>query len=49
MTPVPRDISASCGTCVHFNAQHPPVTAEHEDMERCYAVTESGAYLPVEG
>lgn len=44
MAPVPRDISASCGTCVRFTAQCPPVTDDHEDMERCYVAAENGAY-----
>ncbi|MCL2380627.1 MAG: DUF3343 domain-containing protein [Treponema sp.] len=47
MMPVPRELSSSCGVCVRFGAAHAPDTAEHEDMERCYAITADGAYAPV--
>ncbi len=49
MMPVPREVSASCGTCVRFHAEAPPVAAEHEDMDRRYAVRGSGAYTIIEG
>jgi len=49
MAPVPRELSASCGVCVRFEAAYAPVAAEHEDMDRCYAVTASGEYAPTEG
>lgn len=38
MQPVPRELSASCGVCVRFQDQQPPLITEHEDMEHCYAV-----------
>ena len=44
--PVPRELSPSCGTCVRFEAASAPQAEEHEDMEGCYIVTPSGAYLP---
>jgi len=44
--PVPRELSPSCGTCVRFEAAYAPEAAEHEDMESCYIVSPSGAYLP---
>jgi len=49
MAPVPRELSASCGVCVRFNATDAPEVAEHEDMERCYVITSNNAYVPVEG
>jgi hypothetical protein len=48
MSPVPRQLSASCGVCVRFEAAGPPATAEHEDMERCYAVAGAGVYGPLD-
>jgi hypothetical protein len=41
MSPVPRELSASCGVCVRFEADSAPDSADHEDMERCYDM-ESG-------
>jgi len=48
MKPVPRELSASCGACVRFEAAAPPSIQAHEDMERCYAFAPDGAYVPVE-
>jgi len=48
MMPVPRELSASCGVCVRFDSVHAPTISEHEDMERCYNITDAGKYLPVE-
>jgi len=48
MQPVPRSLSASCGTCVRFKAPLPPKVSDHEDMERCYIVGENGEYSPAE-
>lgn len=45
MAPVPRELSASCGVCVRFEAVCVPEIAEHEDMEQCYAVTADGKYV----
>jgi len=49
MAPVPRELSASCGVCVCFDAAYAPKIADHEDMEQCYAIASEGAYMPVEG
>jgi len=49
MAPVPREISASCGVCVLFSAGRAARPEEHEDMERCYVLTENNAYAPAEG
>ena len=49
MSPVPRELSASCGVCVRFEAVRAPKTAEHDDMECCYIINLNGAYVPVEG
>jgi len=49
MMPAPRNISASCGTCVCFAADFPPALSEHEDMERCYLIAGDEEYVPVDG
>ena len=49
MTPVPRELSSSCGVCVRFSAVCAPGAEEHEDMECCYTVEKNGAYIPIEG
>ena len=49
MSPVPRELSSSCGVCVRFTDSEPPKKNEHEDMEYCYKITPNGTYLPVEG
>lgn len=49
MAPVPRELSASCGVCVRFEAACPPKAAEHDDMEFCYSIAPNGAYVPAEG
>ena len=49
MSPVPRELSSSCGVCVRFEAAHVPIMAEHEDMEQCYIIDENGAYIQAEG
>ena len=48
MTPVPRELSSSCGVCVRFAAACAPKAAEHEDMECCYAIDLDGSYKQVE-
>jgi len=47
MKPVPRELSASCGVCIRFEAAAAPAINDHEDMERCYEVLPDGAYRPV--
>jgi len=49
MQPVPRSVSASCGTCVRFHAPAPPGISAHEDMERCYSISAGGEYTLIEG
>jgi len=49
LSPVPRSISASCGTCVRFTAQVPPRAGEHEDMERCYIINGNEEYTKIDG
>ena len=49
MRPVPRELSASCGVCVCFQADCAPKTTDHEDMERCYIVAPDGTFKPAEG
>ena len=44
MTPVPRELSASCGVCVRFEAASASDIAKHEDMECCYTIGNDGTY-----
>jgi len=44
MTPVPRELSSSCGVCVRFDATSTPDINEHEDMECCYSIESDGGY-----
>lgn len=48
MSPVPRELSASCGVCVRFDSICVPHTAEHEDLECCYVLSQSNVYVPIE-
>ena len=43
MAPVPRALSSSCGTCVHYWAASPRLELLDEDMEAVWAV-EGGNY-----
>lgn len=38
MMPVPRSLSASCGTCVKFQQAFAPDSMCNEDLDRVYAV-----------
>ncbi|HIY20894.1 MAG TPA: DUF3343 domain-containing protein [Candidatus Flavonifractor merdigallinarum] len=38
MMPVPRALSASCGTCVKFQIPFDPASMSHEDLDSVYAV-----------
>ena len=49
MAPVPRELSASCGVCVRFESDHVPRKKDHEDMERCYAVSPDGVFTHAQG
>ena len=44
MAPVPRELSASCGVCVRFEADSAPDIVKHEDMECCYTIENDGTY-----
>ncbi len=44
MMPVPRKLSSSCGTCVHYLAADPHLDEMDEDMEGVYEVTGSEQY-----
>ena len=47
MSPVPRTLSASCGTCVRFEADHDCRELLDRDFEALYAVNEKGGYTPL--
>ena len=42
MMPVPRTLSASCGTCVRFQTPFNADTMADEDLDRVYAVEDRG-------
>lgn len=44
MAPVPRKLSSSCGTCVHYTADAPRLDDMDADMEAVYQV-EGEQYL----
>lgn len=48
MMPVPRRLSASCGTCVSYESAQPLLDAMDTDVERVYQVDESGDTLLLE-
>jgi hypothetical protein len=43
--PVPRELSSSCGTCVHYTADTPMAELLDADLESVYAVSETGYRL----
>jgi hypothetical protein len=45
--PVPRALSASCGTCVRFQSA-PSAIPDAYDLDAYYAVLEDGGYRAVE-
>ena len=45
MMPVPRKLSASCGTCVRYFADDPTLSAMDEDVEAVYEKTDSDSYM----
>jgi hypothetical protein len=46
--PVPRALSASCGTCVRFEAKPQGFAAEPYDLEGLYAILDEGGYRALE-
>lgn len=44
MMPVPRKLSASCGTCVRYLAEDPNLGAMDEDVEAVYEKRSSEEY-----
>jgi len=49
MSPVPRELSSSCGVCVRFESACAPNAADHEDMERCYCISVNGEFIKTGG
>ena len=47
LSPVPRKLSASCGTCVRFAAEFDPKWSD-EDLEAVYSVNDNGYELVYE-
>lgn len=41
LSPVPRSLSASCGTCVRYSADDPQLRSMDRDVERVVAVGET--------
>lgn len=48
LMPVPRKLSASCGTCVSFEADDVNAQLLDADGEAVYLVTGEDAYVPVQ-
>ncbi|MCR4772541.1 MAG: DUF3343 domain-containing protein [Oscillospiraceae bacterium] len=48
MTPVPRKLSSSCGTCVRYEADVPRFDLMDDDLEAVYAVTDGGDFRRIE-
>lgn len=47
MAPVPRKLSADCGTCVRFWADNPCESLLHADFDRVVLAGENGEYEQV--
>ncbi|MDD3214899.1 MAG: DUF3343 domain-containing protein [Eubacteriales bacterium] len=47
MCPVPRALSADCGSCVRYDAQDACESLLHQDFDRVVMVTDSGDYQTV--
>ena len=48
LSPVPRALSASCGTCVRYTAEDPCVSAMDRDLERIVkCITDGESYETV--
>ena len=43
--PVPRELSSSCGTCVHYTADSPMLNVLDADIESVYEITPKGYRL----
>ena len=43
--PVPRELSSSCGTCVHYTADSSKMELLDADLESVYEKTETGYRL----
>ena len=41
LTPVPRDLSSSCGTCVRYTSEQ-PFSTDSEEIEQVVEVLENG-------
>lgn len=44
LAPVPRRLSASCGTCVRYSAQEPCFVHMDADVEKVVQVADGGQY-----
>ncbi len=45
MTPVPRKLSSSCGTCLRYQGDDPGLSAMDADLESIYLQTAENTYL----
>lgn len=44
LAPVPRKLSASCGTCVRYSGEDPHLSSMDTDVERVVRVAGEGVY-----
>jgi len=47
LSPVPRYLSSSCGTCVRYTAPEPLYDPEHDEMERLVICNDDGTYTQI--
>lgn len=47
MSPVPRALSSSCGTCIRFAAEKPDMALLHRDTEAVYLENGDGEYTVI--
>ena len=47
MMPVPRKLSSSCGTCVHYISDNAHLEIMDEDVEGVYEITGKEQYAPI--
>ena len=46
MSPVPRELSSSCGTCVRFSCPFDPESMTIQDMEKVF-ISDGGVYKEI--
>jgi len=47
LSPVPRKVSASCGTCVRYAAAEPHIACMDKDFDSIFELCEDNKYLQI--